>query len=69
MIFVKSSFNPNLTYVKEFSSGALLQSSLPDNDTTDYQVGSQTVTMSRYYIFNTQIPSMLGRLAMNGNFS
>lgn len=69
MIFVKSSFNPNLTYVREFQEGALLEPPHANHYDIEYRIGSQKLALNSSYLFNTQIPSLLARLALDGDFS
>jgi hypothetical protein len=39
-----------------------------DDTFTDYQLGTKTAHLNLFYIFTTQVPSMLGRLALIGDF-
>lgn len=67
MIYVKSSFNPNLTYVREFQDGALLEVPHDANNKQPYRIGSEVTAIKTEYLFNSQLPSMLARLALGGN--
>lgn len=69
MIYVKSSFNANLTYVREFENGALLEVPHLTPHSVQYQIGSQITNMSSSYLFNNQIPSMLARLALDNDYT
>lgn len=69
MIYAKSSFNPNATYIREFDNGRLMEvSSFLGNENFDYKTYlGDTIAQNRFYMFNIQIPSTLDRILMAPN--
>lgn len=69
MIYAKSSFNPNKTYIREFDNGRLMEvSSYLRSQDFDYVTYlGDTVVENRFYMFNIQIPSTLDRILMAPN--
>lgn len=69
MIYAKSSFNPNATYIREFDNGRLMEvSTFLGNQNFNYKTFlSDTIVENRFYMFNIQIPSTLDRILMAPN--
>jgi hypothetical protein len=67
MIYLKSVFNPNSTYIAQFANGNLLES----EDYLYHQYFNYTTFLgdvieeNKYYLFNTQLPATLQRLIRN----
>ena len=66
MIYAKSSFNPNATYIREFDNGRLMEvSKFLGKENFDYKTYlGDTISENRFYMFNIQIPSTLDRILM-----
>jgi len=69
MIYAKSSFNPNATYIREFDNGKLMEvSTFLGNQNFNYKTFlGDTIVENRFYMFNIQIPSTLDRILMAPN--
>lgn len=67
MIYLKSVFNPNSTYINQFLNGNLLESQ--DYLYTQYfnytTFLGDVISENKYYMFNTQLPATLQRLISN----
>ncbi len=66
MIYAKSAFNPNKTYIREFDNARLMEASnFLGEQTFDYKTYlGDTISENRFYMFNIQIPSTLDRILM-----
>lgn len=66
MIYAKSAFNPNKTYIREFDNAKLMEASnFLGEETFDYKTYlGDTIKENRFYMFNIQIPSTLDRILM-----
>jgi hypothetical protein len=66
MIYAKSSFNPNKTYIREFDNANLMEvSEFLGGQVFDYKTYlGDTISENRFYMFNIQIPSTLDRILM-----
>lgn len=69
MIYAKSSFNPNKTYIREFDNARLMEvSTFLGSQNFDYVTYlGDTISENRFYMFNIQIPSTLDRVLMAPN--
>jgi hypothetical protein len=69
MIYAKSSFNPNLTYINEFNDGMLMEaSSFLGSENFSYMTYlGDVISENKFYMFNVQIPSTLDRIMMAPN--
>lgn len=68
MVFLKNSFNPNLTYVKMIRIDLNLTELWMTKEYFNYKMSGDYYKFSDFYLFNTQVPAMLGRLALTSNF-
>lgn len=64
MIYCKTVFNPNESYIREFKNGNLLFFSnwLIDTNSTYITFDDKIVTQNLFYLLNVQIPSTLERI-------
>lgn len=64
MIYCKSVFNANHSYIMEFDDGKLLMESkwLLDNNATYVSYNGDVLTQNQFYLLNVQIPSTLDRI-------
>lgn len=64
MIYCKSVFNANHSYIMEFDEGKLLMESkwLLDNNATYISYNGDVLTQNQFYLLNVQIPSTLDRI-------
>ena len=71
MIFAKSSFNPNISYINVFNNGNLMEySDWMENNTINFiSADNVPINMSLFYLFNVQIPSSLDKLVLTNNYT
>lgn len=69
MIYSKSSFNPNATYIRQFDNGRLMEtSSFLGKQTFAYKTFlGDIIDENKFYMFNVQIPSTLDRILLAPN--
>lgn len=65
MIYYKSVFNPNETYISEFDSGQLfiMSSWLLSNNQTYVSYDGNSMSQNEFYLLNVQIPSTLDKIS------
>lgn len=70
MIYLKSIFNPNVTYVGQFVNGNLLENEpYLFQESLNYTTFlGDKILLNKYYLFNTQVPATLQRLLQNPVF-
>jgi hypothetical protein len=66
MIYAKSTFNPNKTYIREFDNAEMMEvSNFLGEQTFDFKTYlGDIIAENRFYMFNIQIPSTLDRILM-----
>lgn len=66
-IYLKSIFNPNATYIGQFTNGELTEkrSYLFTRYLNYTTFLGNSITENKYYLFNTQVPATLQRLLQN----
>jgi hypothetical protein len=67
MIYLKSIFNPNASYVGQFVNGNLLENEpyLFTQSLNYTTFLGDIILLNKYYLFNTQVPATLQRLLQN----